>query len=200
MIGICRSGRFILARLFDTSPLVAMRVAWLMAAVVTPSSAARSGRGRTTSSGCTRLALVLTFEKPGTARSSRSICAAAAASAFESSPVISSCNPPPPKLPPPAENLAPGMSRIIPRNSRCSCCCCFSRSFLSTSTMPMLALRVLTMAQMRVMFWLSFRRSRTASTTARVSCSREPGGRLALMLKKPLSGGGRRPVGRVEAM
>ncbi|MBK9252307.1 MAG: hypothetical protein IPM70_10635 [Proteobacteria bacterium] len=27
MMGICRSGRFILARLFDTSPLVAMRVA-----------------------------------------------------------------------------------------------------------------------------------------------------------------------------
>ena len=49
------------------SPLVAMRVAWLMAEVVTPSSAARSARGRMDSSGCSRLALVVTLLRPGNA-------------------------------------------------------------------------------------------------------------------------------------
>ncbi len=41
-IGTCRSGGFGFDRFMVMSPLVAMRVAWLMAAVVTPSSAARS--------------------------------------------------------------------------------------------------------------------------------------------------------------
>ena len=50
-MGIWRSDRENLAAFCSISPSVAMRIVWLMAAVVTPSSAARSGRGVMISSG-----------------------------------------------------------------------------------------------------------------------------------------------------
>ncbi len=54
-----------MARLFSTSPEVAIRVTALSVSVVTPNSAARSGSGRMTISGFSRLALDVTLLEPG---------------------------------------------------------------------------------------------------------------------------------------
>src|SRR3546814_13617778 len=57
-IGICRSDRENLALFWSMSPMVATRIVWLSAAVVTPGLAARSNRGLMTISGCDRKSVV----------------------------------------------------------------------------------------------------------------------------------------------
>ena len=56
MIGIWRSERENFALFCSMSPIVAIRIVWLSAAVVTPRSAARSKRGLMVISGCARRA------------------------------------------------------------------------------------------------------------------------------------------------
>lgn len=85
-IGACQSGRLSFARPMSTSPLVAKRTAVEIASVVTPSSAARSGCGRMTISGCSRLALEVTLPSPGMVARSRASASAARPSWPEWSP------------------------------------------------------------------------------------------------------------------
>ena len=108
-MGIWRLSRLNLASPVSTSPLVAIRVTSPSTSVVTPSSAARSGSGRTTISGLTRAALLVTVPSPGMVRITRSTAAPASARRTESSPVRVISRPPPPMLE--KDRRAPGTSR-----------------------------------------------------------------------------------------
>ena len=67
-IGTWRSLSENLAALWSISPIVAIRIAWLSALVVTPSCAARSSRGMISSSGRWRSASMRGATAPGTVR------------------------------------------------------------------------------------------------------------------------------------
>ncbi len=180
-MGICRSGRLSLARLLVMSPLVAMRVAWLMAEVVTPSSAARSARGRMTSSGCSRLALVETFEKPGNRadlalhlRGRGGHDSGVVAGELDLHRAIAGG-----PLPcPPARMRTPGMAAISSTMAVCSSCCVRLRSLRSFSVMNMLALRGLTSANTFSTSLYLPRRWRTSSAALTVSCKPRTGRQL----------------------
>ena len=98
-IGTCRSDKLSLGKAASKSPSVATRKVSLMAALVTPKSAALAKSGRTAISGRTKLAVEAIEPKPGMVRKSRSTAIAAVCSACGSSPVSTKMyfSPEPPK-------------------------------------------------------------------------------------------------------